>query len=322
MNSATIKPDLSIILVNYNTRHLLEPCFKAIREATNGLSVQVCLVDNASSDGSLEDLESKYPIDHLFINEINVGFGRANNQCLDTVRSDYVLLLNTDAFLSRDSLTKTLEYMDFHPACGILGVKLVGRNGELQPSCRYFPTPWNLFLQKTGLSRFFPKVRLMDDMEWNHDKVRNCDWVPGCFYLVRREVIEQVGLFDPRYFLYYEEVDHCFATRSSGWEVHYFPYTEVVHIGGESAKSEGEITEQGRQIDALQIESEMLYFRKNYGLGSVLTNNVLQTAGDIIVPTKRLIKLRYPFFYIKSFVRIATLWGLFFKTRFATQPTR
>jgi N-acetylglucosaminyl-diphospho-decaprenol L-rhamnosyltransferase len=100
-------------------------------------------------------------------------------------------------------------FMEVNPCCGVLGVKLVGRDGALQPSCRYFPTPWNVFLAKTGLQRLFPGTRLVDDMTWDHASVRECDWVPGCYYLIRREVIERVGLFDPRYFLYYEEVDHC-----------------------------------------------------------------------------------------------------------------
>ena len=132
--------------------------------------------------------------------------------------------------------------MDSHPRCGVLGVKLVGPDGSLQPSCRYFPTPWNVFLATTGLNRFFPGTRLVDDMSWDHASVRECDWVPGCYYLVRREVIERVGLFDPRYFLYCEEVDHCRAVRQAGWSVIYYPFTQVVHIGGESAESEGPLT--------------------------------------------------------------------------------
>ncbi|POZ99712.1 glycosyltransferase family 2 protein, partial [Pseudomonas sp. MWU12-2312b] len=109
--------------------------------------------------------------------------------------------------------------------------------GDLQPSCRYFPTPLNVFMARTGLERFFPGVKKVDDMTWDHNSVRECDWVPGCYYLIRREVIDQVGLFDPRYFLYYEEVDHCKRVKQAGWKVVYYPHTTVVHIGGESAKS-------------------------------------------------------------------------------------
>ena len=200
------------------------------------------------------------------VNSKNVGFGRANNQLLPQIAAKYVLLLNTDAFVSPDTLTKTVAYLDEHPDCGVLGVRLVGRDGTLQPSCRYFPTPFNLFLTKTGLAQLFPAVGLVDDMAWDHATVRECDWVPGCYYLIRREVIDQVGLFDPRFFLYYEEVDHCRRVKAAGWQVVYFPDTEVVHIGGESAKSAGSLTESGRQLSALQVESELLYFRKHYGL--------------------------------------------------------
>ena len=103
-------------------------------------------------------------------------------------------------------------------------------------------------------------------MDWDHASVRECDWVPGCYYLIRREVIDQVGLFDPRYFLYYEEVDHCKRVKQAGWKVVYYPHTTVVHIGGESAKSVDQLNVDGRQIPTLQIESELLYFRKHHGL--------------------------------------------------------
>jgi len=204
-------------------------------------------------------------------NTENVGFGRANNQALPNIQGKYVLLLNSDAFVSPDTLEKTIVYMDTIPKCVVLGVKLIGRNSELQPSCRYFPTPWNIFLNSTGLSRFFKNVQMVDDMEWDHASSRQCDWVPGCYYLVRRKVIDQADLFDPRYFLYYEEVDHCFSAKNAGWEIHYYPLTSAIHIGGESAKSEGELTTGGWQIEEMQIESELLYFRKNHGFLSAIS---------------------------------------------------
>src|SRR5262249_21858662 len=247
---ASVRPDLSVVVVNYNTAHLLDQMFTALEASRGTLKLEVVVVDNASRDGSVDILRTRYPDVELIKNQTNVGFGRANNQALPSIRGRYVLLLNTDAFIAPDTLQKTVEFMDAHPRCGVLGVKLVGRDGALQPSCRYFPTPWNLFLASTGLARFFHGTRLVDDMSWDHASVRECDWVPGCYYLVRREVIDRVGLFDPRYFLYYEEVDHCRATRQAGWSVVYYPFTQVVHIGGESAATEGRLTRSGRQISA------------------------------------------------------------------------
>src|SRR5262249_46568977 len=275
-------PDVTVIVVSYNTAHLLDQMFTALDAARAALKLQVIVVDNASRDNSLEILRTYYPNAELIENKSNVGFARANNQALPRARGRYVLLLNTDALVSADTLQKTVDFMDAHPRSGVLGVKLVEPDGSLQPSCRYFPTPWNVFLTTTGLNRFFPGARLVDDMSWDHASPRECDWVPGCYYLVRRQVIERVGLFDPRYFLYYEEVDHCRAVREAGWSVIYYPFTQVLHLGGKSAESQVPLTEPGRQISTFEIESELLYFRKQYGITGVLAAVFLTVLGDLI----------------------------------------
>ncbi|MDF3933415.1 glycosyltransferase family 2 protein [Pseudomonas citronellolis] len=313
---------LDVLIVNYNTAALLQPMFDAMRRADGAHRANYLVVDNASADDSLACLARACPEALVLANERNVGFGRANNQLVAHLKGKYALLLNTDAFVAADSLDKTLEYMDAHPECGILGVRLVGRDGELQPSCRHFPTPLNLFAVRTGLGRFFPGMRMVDDMTWDHASVRECDWLPGCFYLIRREVIEQVGLFDPRYFLYYEEVDHCKRVKQAGWKVVYYPHTTVVHIGGESSRSVAEVEAAGRQISLLQIESELLYFRKHHGLSGLALHLALWSLGDFILATKALLKGRgWP--SARGFWRHArTVWGLVFDTRFASQPTR
>lgn len=309
--------DLTVIMVNYNTAGLLPEAIGKLDQAAQGLAVHTVIVDNSSRDDSLAVIESRFPDRDLIANPVNVGFGRANNQALALLRGRYVLLLNTDAFVAPDSLHKTLAYMDTHPRCGILGVRLVGRDGSLQPSARYFPTPWNIFLQRTRLHRWFPRTRLVDDLDWDHASVRQCDWVPGCFYLVRREVIRQIGLFDPRYFLYYEEVDHCFAARRAGWEVTFFPHTAVVHLGGESARSNGPLNAGNRQITTLRIESELLYFRKNHGLGAVLAVALLALLADAVLAARRLLRggPRQPG---QALPTLRLLW----RTRLGSRPTR
>jgi N-acetylglucosaminyl-diphospho-decaprenol L-rhamnosyltransferase len=257
--------DVSVILVNYNTEALLEPCLGRLASALKSLRSQVIIVDNASRDGSVAVLRERFSQYEIVLNASNVGFGRANNQVLGQASGRYVLLLNTDAYVEPDALVKSIAFMDANPRTGVLGARLVALDGELQPCCRYFPTPWSVFLLRTGLNRFFPSVRMVDDMSWRHDTVRQCDWVPGCYYLIRKEVIDAVGLFDPRFFLYYEEVDHCKAVREAGWDVTFFPHTTVVHLGGESAKSDASLSARGRQISTLQAESELLFFRKHLG---------------------------------------------------------
>jgi N-acetylglucosaminyl-diphospho-decaprenol L-rhamnosyltransferase len=317
---APSKVDVSVIVVNYNTAHLLKGMRDALTASSEGLSIELIIVDNASRDDSADVLRRDFDDATVILNDKNVGFGRANNQGLVHAHGRHVLLLNTDAFVAPDTLMKTVQYMDAHPDCGILGVRLVGRDGVLQPCCRYFPTPWNLFLNRTGLHSLFPGIRLVDDMHWDHASVRECDWVVGCYFFIRREVVDQVGLFDPRYFLYSEEVDLCRAAKSVGWKVVFFPKTTVVHIGGESAKSDSHLT-PGRQISALQIESELLYFRKNHGFGGLLAALALSTLGDIMDVVKGIVKRRG---VIASAARkhLALYWSSAVQTRLGLRSTR
>lgn len=313
---------LDVLVVNYNTATLLQPMFNALRQSDNADRTRYLVVDNASADNSLECLATICPEALQVANARNVGFGRANNQLVEHLQGKYALLINTDAFVAADTLNKTLEYMEAHPECGVLGVRLVGREGDLQPSCRYFPTPLNVFIATTGLERFFPGVKKVDDMTWDHDSVRECDWVPGCYYLIRREVIDKVGLFDPRYFLYYEEVDHCKRVKAAGWKVIYYPHTTVVHIGGESAKSVDQLNAASRQIPRLQIESELLYFRKHHGIPGLAAHMLLVSLGDLILALKALLKGRGRAAIGACWQHARATWALLRETRLATQPTR
>ncbi|NIF17799.1 glycosyltransferase family 2 protein [Pantoea sp. Cy-639] len=313
---------VDVMVVNFNTASLLQPMFDALRRAGGEVLASYLVVDNASVDDSLQRMAEVCPEALLLRNARNVGFGRANNQLLDHLRGRYALLLNTDAFVAVDSLAKTLDYMDEHPDCGVLGVRLVGRDGDLQPSCRYFPTPLNVFVARTGLGRFFPGLKMVDEMDWDHNAVRECDWLPGCFYLIRREVLDQVGLFDPRYFLYYEEVDHCKRVKQAGWKVVYYPHTTVVHIGGESSKSVAALEAASRQISSYQIESELLYFRKHHGIGGLALHMLLVGLGDLLLALKALLKGRGLAAIAACWRHTRTTWSLLRKTRFASQPTR
>lgn len=283
--------------------------------------LEVFVVDNASKDDSVAVIKNAFPEITLIENKVNVGFGRANNQVLDLVKGDYILLLNTDAFVQSDTLAKTLRYIESQPNCGLIGVRLIGRDNEQQPSCRYFPTPLNLFAQRVGLWRLLPKLQLVDDIDWDPSISTNCDWVPGCYYLVRKQVIDQVGLFDPRYFLYSEEVDHCFAVKKAGWQVMYYADSTVVHIGGESAKSDGKVTISGKQLSVLQAESELLYFRKYHGLFTCIIHLFLILLADFLQLLKDLIRFKLRFnshFFANS--RLALVSA--FKTKMGSTPVR
>lgn len=315
--------DLTVLIVNYNTAHLLNEMFTTLYASLGtATKARVVVIDNASTDNSVEVLKTQYPEVVLIENQTNVGFGRANNQGLPYVEGRYVLLLNTDAFVAPDTLTKTLAYMDAHPQCGVLGVRLVGRDGEMQPCCRYFATAWGIFVSRMGLMRYFKNVRMVDDMAWDHASVRECDWVPGCYFLIRREAVDRVGLFDPRYFLYSEEVDLCHAVKDAGWQVVYFPDTTVVHIGGESAKSLGKMSDVGQQIKPLQMESEWLYFRKHHGLFGLMWHVVLTLLADLIVMGKLVVKTRRLQWIGSTLRQLGLRLTLLMRTRLGSVPTR
>ena len=290
MHMAVTPPDLSVILVSYNTRTLIDRLMTALKASSGHLSIETIIVDNASHDGSAAALRQRCPSAMVIENDHNVGFGRANNQGMDIARGRYVLLLNTDAFVEPGTLTETVRAMDAHPEWGILGVRLVGLDGADQPSCRYFPTPWNMFLDATGLDRFVFWSQLVDDPACPRDQIQTCDWVPGCFFLIRRDVIAQIGTFDPRFFMYYEEVDYCRRAKAAGWKVAYFPNTRVIHLGGASAQALGPLVAVTRQVSALQMESEVLYLRKHHGTGGLLSMFALTLAARAIVGLKALLK--------------------------------
>ncbi|CAH2598857.1 Glycosyltransferase family 2 protein [Rhodovastum atsumiense] len=316
------EPDLSIIIVFYKTSHLIEPLMAALDASTSHLSVETIIVDNASCDGSVARLRERVPSARIIENERNVGFGRANNQALAVAHGRFLLLLNTDAFVAPETLLATVRAMEEHPDWGILGVRLVGPDGSDQPSCRHFPTPANIFLNATGLGRVMPWVKPVDDPLCKRDVTQECDWVPGCYFLIRRSVVEQIGVLDSRFFMYYEEVDYCRRAKAAGWKVVYFPGTRVIHLGGVSAERLGPLAATIRQVPALQLESEILYFRKHLGLPGLLTIFMLTLAANAIVRFKAAVRQKQPrpeyTGLPSSFALIITL----LQTRCGLRPTR
>lgn len=309
------------MVVSYNTSNLLLEMMDALQASKGALMTETIFVDNASKDNSVAVIQNRYPHCRLITNSINVGFGRANNQAVPHLQGRYVLLLNTDAFVAPDTLLKTVAYMDAHADVGIVGVRLVGRDGLAQPSARSFPNPWDTFLRRSGLIRFCTDQRAQELLTSATAPVE-CDWVPGCYYLVRKTLIDQIGLLDPRYFLYFEEVDHCLAAKRAGWKVVCLPDTTVVHIGGESAKTDSAITQSGRQIEAIQLESELLYYRKNFGLAVMLGDLLLNSLADLVNTLKRLLKPKGAGSLASGWRRSALMWSLARRTHLGTRPTR
>lgn len=287
--------DLSIIIVSYNTKETLRDCLHKITYSDNILKREIIIVDNDSKDGSVEMLKDNFPGVVLIENKKNEGFARANIKGVKIAQGKYVLLVNPDSLIEKDSILKTINFMEQNSQYGILGCRLVNKNGELEPSARYFPTPWRLFLLYSGIGSLSPGIsflRGIDNMLWPHDSVREIDWVPGCYFLIRKKVIEEIGFFDPLFYMYYEEIDFCFRAKKKGWKVAFYPDAKIIHIGGESAKVAGEITKYGKQLEMLRLQSEFIYFRKNCGVLYVFLDFFFIALLDFIRIIKKAIFLR------------------------------
>lgn len=265
--------DVSIVIVSFNTSTVLRECLLSVYREIGSLHAQVIVVDNASSDGSPTIIEQEFPDVLLIRSDVNLGFGRANNLGFEAARGRYVVLLNSDAFLTEGSLERSVAHMDSNPSVGVGGGRLIGRDGSLQPSARMFPTVLNDLIVLSGLAMRHPKSRLFGrfDRTWADDEeAAEVDWVPGAYSIIRAEALNVTGFFDPRFFLYYEEVDLCKRLKQKGYSIWYWPDSSVMHIGGESSRqiSSLELSEAGAQLTLWRMRSALLYYRKHHGLGA------------------------------------------------------
>jgi len=231
--------DVSLVIVSWNTREILQGCLRSIYEQTRDSTYEVIIVDNASVDGSQEMVKREFPRTTLFENEENRGFAVANNQGMGVAKGRYVLLLNSDTVVLNGAIQKVIAFADKHPEAAVVGCKVLNPDLTLQPTCFMFPSLKNLFLSATYFYKVFPRSRFFGREQmtwWNRDDVREVDVVTGCFMLVRRESIEQVGRMDERFFMYGEETDWCWRFKKTGWKRLFFPGAEIIHLGGQSSK--------------------------------------------------------------------------------------
>jgi GT2 family glycosyltransferase len=231
---------LSIVIVNYNTERLLKGCLESVYAGANGTPLDIWVVDNHSRDGSVAMLKSLFPTVRVIENDANVGFSRANNLVVAQSRSDYILLLNPDTVILEDAIERMVRFMDAHPEAGIAGCKVLNRDGTLQLACRRrIPTPEVAFYRLTGLSKLFPQSRIMAKYNMTYespDRMHEVDAVSGAFLMIRRQVVEKIGLLDERFFMYGEELDWCLRAKRAGWAVLYYPDAQILHYKGESTK--------------------------------------------------------------------------------------
>lgn len=231
---------LSIIIVNYNVRPFLENALVSLHKAMEGIEGEIFVVDNASDDGSVEMIQSKFPEVHLLLNAKNLGFAAANNLALYRAQGKYILLINPDTIVQEDTLHKMMDFFDKNPDVGLAGCKILNPDGTLQLACRRsFPTPWIAFTKIVGLSSLFPNTKMFGRYNLtylNPNETYEVDAVSGSFMFLRREVYKKVGGLDEQFFMYGEDIDWCYRIQQTGWKIFYVHPTQIIHYKGESVK--------------------------------------------------------------------------------------
>jgi len=227
------------VVLTYNIREMTLECLESVRKASEGLQVEIIISDNGSSDGLQEVIRQRFPEVIFIENGENLGYAAGNNRGIQVSSGRYVLILNPDTVVEKDTLKLTLQYMENHPECGVVGCRVLNTDGTVQQS--WFPQ-WSLFRAiwvGFGLLRILPLNRI--NGRWTisrkaPDSPVVVDRILGCYLWIRWEVIQQVGVFDEDFFLYGEEEDLCRRVRDKGWEVHYYPEPQIIHYGGQSTR--------------------------------------------------------------------------------------
>jgi len=259
--------ELSVIIVSWNTKKLVLDCLESLQSNPARCSTEIILVDNASSDDTAESVRKLYPSVKVIQNRENLGFAKANNIGMEISSGEYVALINSDVVVPLGCLEKMIEYMKQHPDTGMLGPKMILRDGTIGQSCYRFPTVWSWFCNALALDSLFKGARAFGDFEmasFPYDSIEDVDVLTGWFWMVRRKALDRVGDLDDRFFMYGEDIDWAKRFHEDGWRVTFYPVAHAIHYCRASSD---------RAPTRFYIEknrANLQYFRKHHGLPGVM----------------------------------------------------
>lgn len=257
--NAGARPDVSVVIVSWNTRALTTACLASLPAAAATTTWDAWVIDNASSDDSVEVIRRDHPHVHVIANAGNVGFAAANNQGIRACSGRYVLLLNSDTVMAPGSLDALVSFADAHPTAGVVGPRLVNPDGSFQSGPTPFPSLWTELLSVTGIGRRLTYRGYPSRRPAAARHAQPTDYVVGACMLARREAIDAVGVLDESYFMYSEEPDWCWRMRQAGWSTWYTADAVVTHFGGQS-------TSQVREAMLVALyRSKVRFFRLHRG---------------------------------------------------------
>jgi GT2 family glycosyltransferase len=235
MSSASASVDISVVIVGWNAKHYLELCLESLAKAPPRRSMEVLVVDNASTDGSVEMIEAKFPWVTLIKSGENLGFAKGNNVAIRQCQGRYIALVNPDVIVFPGCLDALADFLDQNPKVGNVGPRVLNPDMSMQSTCRRFPTLWNNFCSATSLSARFKNSRFFAGEHmfyFPHDRTLAVDVLVGCFSMIRREALDAVGLLDEGLFMYGDDVDWCRRARNAGWQVVFYPGGQAIHDRG------------------------------------------------------------------------------------------
>jgi GT2 family glycosyltransferase len=231
---------VSVIIVSWNARDYLMQCLDSLSAEACRYPMEIIVVDNASSDDSAEQVARRFPSVRLIRNKENLGFAKANNLAVSVSTGRYLCFVNSDVKVLPDCITKLVDFSDQNPKVGVTGPRIIGGDGKLQRSCRGFPTLWNMFCRALAFDVLWSKSKTFSGYSmtyWPQDTQRPVDILTGCFWLIRKEALTQVGLLDEEFFMYGEDMDWCKRFWAGNWQVVFVPSAEAIHYGGASSSN-------------------------------------------------------------------------------------
>lgn len=259
---------ISIIIVNYNVKEYLEQALVSIKKSLANFSYEIFVVDNASVDGSVAHIRRRFPEVKLIPLTENVGFGRANNMAIKEARGEYVVLINPDTVVEEATFSELVRFFEDYQNAGAVTCKIIDANGSFSIDCRHsIPTPMIAFWKVIGFSRLFPRSKIFAKYNLTYMDENTVSEVPaisGSFMMIKKEVLDRVGGFDERFFMYCEDIDLCHRINEEGFKIYYVPSTQIVHYKGESTKKDN--------LDYIKTFHQSLYqfFQKYYGRSHIL----------------------------------------------------
>lgn len=293
------KTKLSIIILSYNTKEILQQCLRSLLVIKNEAKLQIIVVDNASNDSTLKMLKSEFAKEiELIEHKQNLGFAKGNNSARKKCLGKYVLFLNSDTLLKKDTIKKTLKYFQDNPRVGALTCKLVLPNGNLDKDARRsFPTPGIALSHFLGLDKIFPKSKTFAQYWYGFipfNKIHEVDVIQGAYFLTKKDILDQVGWFDEDYFLDGEDIDLCWKIKSQGWKIVYYPEVSAIHLKGISKgkKKKSKSSFQKRKMTVTEgVRSMEIFYRKKLWNKYPILFNFLIIGGIKLMKVMRIFKL-------------------------------